>query len=248
MKKFLMGLIIGAAIMLTGSIYADEGMQKVEAYLRPTLPIILNGQAVTLESSPVMYDGSTYLKLRDVAALTGLKVNWNDATQTVELGKNEGGSTVSVVPQPNYDTSSNRSYDIPTSGDVIPHEIGALSDSEMTLLEFKSSKLNDYMQRMQYIVESTTISLKLQSPDSDRLNNLLEEAKTYLSQDEPNIEKMQILILKHGLSLSLGLSLNLEKKMNDDSNKKWETEQLNKDLQKVKYDVALYTQEINKRS
>jgi hypothetical protein len=43
----------------------------------------------------VMVDGSTYLKLRDVAALTGLDVNWNEQTQTVELGtspKNESNS------------------------------------------------------------------------------------------------------------------------------------------------------------
>lgn len=99
MKKFVMGLIVGIAIATTGSIYADEGLQKIEAYLRPTLPITLNGAAVTLESSPVMYDGSTYLKLRDLAALTGLLVNWNDATQTVELGKSEVVGTVTEIPQ-----------------------------------------------------------------------------------------------------------------------------------------------------
>jgi hypothetical protein len=90
MKKFIMGLIIGVAITATGSVFAEDGLQKIEAYLRPSLPITLNGQAVKLESSPVMYDGSTYLKLRDISALTGLAVNWNDATQTVELVDSKG--------------------------------------------------------------------------------------------------------------------------------------------------------------
>lgn len=87
MKKLIIGFIVGFIFATAGSVYADKGLQKVEAYLRPTLPITLDGNPVTLESSPIMYDGSTYLKLRDVAGLTGLQVNWNDAAQTVELGK-----------------------------------------------------------------------------------------------------------------------------------------------------------------
>jgi hypothetical protein len=86
MKKLIVGFIAGFIFATAGAVYADEGLQKVEAYLRPSLPITLDGKSVTLESPPVVYDGSTYLKLRDLAKLTGLQVNWNDATQTVELG------------------------------------------------------------------------------------------------------------------------------------------------------------------
>lgn len=92
MKKFILGLLVGIVFATATAAYADEGLQKVEAYLRPTLPITLDGKTVKLENAPVVYDGSTYLKLRDVAALTGLKVNWNDTTQTVEL-QNSGGVT-----------------------------------------------------------------------------------------------------------------------------------------------------------
>lgn len=95
MKKFILGLLVGISITAAGSVYADEGLQKIEAYLRPTLPITLDGNSVTLESPPVMYDGSTYLKLRDVAKLTGLSVIWNDNTQTVELGMSKGGKPMS---------------------------------------------------------------------------------------------------------------------------------------------------------
>lgn len=87
MKKFILGIIVGMAIMVTGSVFADGSLKKIEAYLRPSLPITLNGENVTLENPPVMYDGSTYLRLRDIADITGLGVNWNEKSQTVELIK-----------------------------------------------------------------------------------------------------------------------------------------------------------------
>jgi hypothetical protein len=97
MKKLVIGFIVGFIFATAGAVYADEGLQKVEAYLRPTLPITLDSKPVTLESSPIMYDGSTYLKLRDLSKLTGLQVNWNDATQTVELGSTTKGVTPMAV-------------------------------------------------------------------------------------------------------------------------------------------------------
>ncbi|MDR6555428.1 stalk domain-containing protein [Paenibacillus qinlingensis] len=95
MKKFILGFLVGVSITAAGSVYADEGLQKIEAYLRPSLPVTMNGTAVKLYNPPVMVDGSTYLKLRDVAAVTGITVNWNETTQTVELN-NKG---VNDVPQ-----------------------------------------------------------------------------------------------------------------------------------------------------
>lgn len=97
MKKAIIGFVCGCLFATVSSAYADEGLQKIEAYLRPSLPVTLDGKSVNLESPPVVYDGSTYLKLRDVAKLTGVQVNWNDATQTVEL--TSGGS-------PKMDTTS----------------------------------------------------------------------------------------------------------------------------------------------
>jgi hypothetical protein len=99
MKKFVVGVIFGMILATTASVYADEGLQKVEAYLRPTLPITLDGKSITLDNSPIMYDGATHIRLRDVAKLTGLQVNWNDATQTVELGSTIGGKSVATIQQ-----------------------------------------------------------------------------------------------------------------------------------------------------
>jgi hypothetical protein len=97
MKKFkgyMITFLAGALFATAGSAFAANGLQKVEAYLRPSLPVTLNGEKIQLEYPPVMYDGSTYLKLRDVSKLTGLIVNWNEKTETVELsGKQQTVST-----------------------------------------------------------------------------------------------------------------------------------------------------------
>lgn len=100
MKRFVMGLIVGIAISTCGAVFAEDGLQKVEAYLRPSLPITLNGTPVTLDNPPVMYDGSTYLRLRDIAKLTGIGVDWNQQTQTVVLST-YGAPTSSTTTAPN---------------------------------------------------------------------------------------------------------------------------------------------------
>lgn len=84
-KHFSIGLLSGAILATGISVFADDGLEKIEAYLRPSLPITLDGKKIFLENPPVMYDGSTHLRLRDVAAITGMGVHWNEATQTVEL-------------------------------------------------------------------------------------------------------------------------------------------------------------------
>ncbi|KIL38498.1 hypothetical protein SD70_26035 [Gordoniibacillus kamchatkensis] len=85
-RQLIVGILIGCFLMLGTSVFAEDGLQKIEAYLRPNLPITLNGSSIKLDNSPVMYNGNTYLRLRDLASLLpGLSINWNEQTQTVEL-------------------------------------------------------------------------------------------------------------------------------------------------------------------
>jgi len=97
MKKFVSGVIVGVAASVTVSAYAADGIQSIEAFLRPSLPVTLDGNLLKLESAPLMYDGSTYLGLRDVAKIAGIQVYWNEKGQTVELNTPRKGSDQSVV-------------------------------------------------------------------------------------------------------------------------------------------------------
>ncbi|WP_127580806.1 copper amine oxidase N-terminal domain-containing protein [Paenibacillus koleovorans] len=100
MKKYLIGAVAGAALMFSAQIFAEDGLEKIEAYLRPGLPIKLDGQKLQLENPPVMVDGSTYLPLREMAGIFGKDVHWNEAEQTVELGKRAGTVTPAATPGP----------------------------------------------------------------------------------------------------------------------------------------------------
>ena len=49
------------------------------------ISVAVNGQIIELENEPFIYNGRTYLPVRDVARAVGFEVTWEDATNTVHL-------------------------------------------------------------------------------------------------------------------------------------------------------------------
>lgn len=97
MKKFVIGLLVGIALTISGSVFAEDGLEKITAYLRKDLPIKLDGQQLKLQNPPIVYDGSTYVPLRELSGIVGVGVEWNDKTQTVELSsKSTSNMTIST--------------------------------------------------------------------------------------------------------------------------------------------------------
>ncbi|OMF16418.1 hypothetical protein BK127_12515 [Paenibacillus sp. FSL H7-0331] len=45
----------------------------------------VDGEAVALETMPVMIAGRTYVPLRFVAELLGMQVDWDDGTKTIRI-------------------------------------------------------------------------------------------------------------------------------------------------------------------
>jgi hypothetical protein len=84
-KTLLLGLFIGLTIATTTSTFADSALEKIEAYLNPSLTITMDGTLLSFENPKVTYDGTTYLSLRDTAKILGKDVKWNEETQTIEL-------------------------------------------------------------------------------------------------------------------------------------------------------------------
>jgi hypothetical protein len=85
-RGYVISFIIGAMATISTTTFAEDGLTKIDAFLRPSLPITLDGKSIQLDNPPLMYDGSTYVKLRDIQKVDpNLNVNWNDSTQTVEL-------------------------------------------------------------------------------------------------------------------------------------------------------------------
>ena len=95
-KKIILALALTLLCGITIGANASNGLQTISAYLNSNVTVKLDGEAQTFLNEqgnrvyPITYDGSTYLPVRAVAGLVGLEVNWDQATQTVLLGKAKG--------------------------------------------------------------------------------------------------------------------------------------------------------------
>lgn len=83
--------------LAVGVAAADAVRRNITAELRPDITVELNGTRQSLKDGsgnavyPILYNGSTYLPIRAVGELAGMRVNWDSKTQTVEL-EDDGSS------------------------------------------------------------------------------------------------------------------------------------------------------------
>lgn len=78
MKKFMTGIIAGALLVTALPVAAEEITKKVTATVRGDFSIELDGKQVTLEHSPLAYNGFSYLPVRELAHLLGKEVDFKD--------------------------------------------------------------------------------------------------------------------------------------------------------------------------
>ena len=80
-----------AGLLTAGAAAASAVRQTITAQLRPDITVEPNGSKQTLQDSqgnpiyPISYNGSTYLPIRAIGETMGLTVDWDSATQTVDL-------------------------------------------------------------------------------------------------------------------------------------------------------------------
>jgi len=82
--KFVAGILVGAAVATTGSVFAAEIKQYI---LTPaSYPIVVNGTEFNDPVAPILnYEGSTYVPLAKLGDITGVNYTWNDAAKRVEI-------------------------------------------------------------------------------------------------------------------------------------------------------------------
>lgn len=99
MKKKTFALILTLCMTLTALVSftagaaAAGGLQEIKAYLNSGITLKLDGEAQVLTDAsgvrtyPITYNGTTYLPVRSIGNLLGVDVGWDQATQSVLLGK-----------------------------------------------------------------------------------------------------------------------------------------------------------------
>ncbi|KRE90495.1 hypothetical protein ASG89_09420 [Paenibacillus sp. Soil766] len=73
----LMGTCFGAGV------YAEDVLQRVDAYIRNDFKVVVNGQAVKLANPPLIYNNTSYLPVKELGGYLGAVVNWQDSTKTI---------------------------------------------------------------------------------------------------------------------------------------------------------------------
>lgn len=73
----LMGTCFGAGV------YAQDVLQRVDAYIRNDYKVVVNGQAVQLVNPPLIYNNSSYLPVKELGGYLGAIVNWQESTKTI---------------------------------------------------------------------------------------------------------------------------------------------------------------------
>lgn len=100
MKKAIIGLVAGMLIGSAG-MAAAATTQTVQAALAK-FTFSVDGQKQTLKNDPLVYKGTTYLPVREVAEMTGYGLEYNNTKKSIDL-KKKGGMTVTTQTDVNLD-------------------------------------------------------------------------------------------------------------------------------------------------
>jgi len=96
-SKFVRYVSICGIVVIAGlsTVGATTVYNSVSATLRPDIMVKFNNEAIELKDvngealTPIIINGSTYLPLRAISSLAGLKIDWNAEDQTILLENGE---------------------------------------------------------------------------------------------------------------------------------------------------------------
>lgn len=73
----LMGTCFGAGV------FAQDVIQRVDAYVRNDFKVVVDGKAVQLANPPLIYNNTSYLPVKELGGYLGAVVNWQESTKTI---------------------------------------------------------------------------------------------------------------------------------------------------------------------
>ncbi|MEW9697895.1 stalk domain-containing protein [Paenibacillus sp. SI8] len=82
-KITILGTLMGTCF--TAGVYAQDLIQRVDAYLRPDFNVVVNGQQVKLANPPLIYNNTSYLPVKELGTYLGAVVNWKESNKTIYL-------------------------------------------------------------------------------------------------------------------------------------------------------------------
>ncbi|OPH47684.1 hypothetical protein BC351_10875 [Paenibacillus ferrarius] len=121
-KVAVIGTIMGTCF--TAGVYAQDVLQRVDAYLRSDFKVMVDGKQVSMANPPLIYNNASYLPVKELGGYLGASVNWQDSTKTIYINPRvstqqpaEGNETnyteiVLQYPYPQYLDYLGRTYPV----------------------------------------------------------------------------------------------------------------------------------------
>lgn len=94
MKPRTKKVIVLAALMgtcFTAGVFASNGVERVDAFLRPDFHVLVDGKEASLRKPPLIYDDNSYLPVKEISELLNVNVNWEDQTKSIYLNSRVPG-------------------------------------------------------------------------------------------------------------------------------------------------------------
>ncbi|GGI43137.1 hypothetical protein GCM10008018_00550 [Paenibacillus marchantiophytorum] len=82
-KVAVLGTVMGTCF--TAGVYAQDVLQRVDAYLRSDFNVVVDGRKVQLANPPLIYNNASYLPVKELGGFLGANVNWQDSTKTIYI-------------------------------------------------------------------------------------------------------------------------------------------------------------------
>jgi hypothetical protein len=89
--------------VFTAGVYAEDVLRKVEAYLRPDFTVVVDGKQVQLEGPTLIYDGSSYLPLKELGNMLGASILWRGDTKTIYINSRTSPEQPKQDPNVTYE-------------------------------------------------------------------------------------------------------------------------------------------------
>lgn len=129
-KQLVIGILIGCFLCSFMPISA-----AVEQFIltKADYKVLVNGQEYNDAQLPTLqYNGNTYIPLRNVANILGVKLNWNETENQAEIGTSKVSSATTAVMPTDHDSDQIKFYK--------QDDISFANDNGTIYISFKSAQ------------------------------------------------------------------------------------------------------------
>ncbi|SHH33388.1 copper amine oxidase N-terminal domain-containing protein [Tepidibacter thalassicus] len=87
MKRKIITLSVVITLLLSGFAFGSDYSKKITVYFK-NIKVSLNGKNLNFSNEPFIYEGTTYVPLRDISESLGINVYWDEKSKSIYMHRN----------------------------------------------------------------------------------------------------------------------------------------------------------------